>query len=170
MGRGATPRGPIETSEIFHEEAVRYVEGTWVVKEQAPEEPDAPEGVRWQIQTEITGGHVDFDFEPVVGGHEPVLFEGAILPWRLNVTVKGKRRGGEGKPEELKLPGILPGPWLLDRNASREKEPFVTEFGTDADSHLWAREASFVYWSPTKPSESPAKQIRAAQPVGSYYL
>ncbi len=167
---GRRPGGPVDTTEVFHEEAICYAEGTWVLKEQAPEEADAPEGVRWQIQTEITGGHVDFDFEPVVGGYEPVLFEGAILPWQLRVILKGKRRGGEGKSEELKLPGILPAPWLLDRNASREKEPFVTEFGADPGSHLWVREASLVYWSPTKPSESPAKQIRAAQPAASYYL
>ena len=167
---GRRPGGPIETSELFHEEAIRYVEGTWVVKEPTPDEPDKPEGVRWQIQTEISGGHVDFDFEPVVGGFEPVLFEGAILPWRLSVAIKGRKRGGEGKPEELKLPGVLPAPWLLDRNSSREKDPFVAEFGTDADSHLWAREANLVYWAKEKPSESPAKQLRASQPVASYYL
>ena len=167
---GRRPGGPIETSELFHEEAIRYVEGTWVVKEPTPDEPDKPEGVRWQIQTEISGGHVEFDFEPVVGGFEPVLFEGAIIPWRLSVAIKGRKRGGEGKPEELKLPGVLPAPWLLDRNSSREKDPFVAEFGTDAESHLWAREANLVYWAKEKPSESPAKQLRAAQPVASYYL
>ena len=160
---GRRPGGPIETAEVLHEEAIRYAEGTWVVKEPAPDEPDKPEGVRWQIQTEISGGHVDFDFEPVVGGFEPVLFEGAILPWRLSLTLKGRRRGGEGKPEELKLPGLLSSPWLLDRNASREKAPFVAEFGADPDSHLWAREASLVYWSASKPTGSPAAQVRAAQ-------
>ncbi|HBP17418.1 MAG TPA: hypothetical protein DEA08_06465 [Planctomycetes bacterium] len=167
---GRRPGGPIETAEVLHEEAIRYAEGTWVVKEPAPDQPDAPEGVRWQIQAEITGGHVDFDFEPVVGGFQPVLFEGAILPWRLSLTLKGRRRGGEGKPEELKLPGLLSSPWLLDRNASREKAPFVAEFGADPDSHLWAREASLVYWSASKPTGSPAAQVRAAQPVESYYL
>ena len=116
----ATPSGPIDTAEVFHEEAIRYAEGTWVVKEQEPPQPDAPEGIRWQIQTEVSGGHADFDFEPVVGGFEPVLFEGALLPWRLTVTIKGTKRGGEGKKDELKLPALLPDPWLLDREASRE--------------------------------------------------
>jgi len=167
---GRRPNGSLDTAEIFHEEAIRFAEGVWVIKEQAPDQPDAKEGVRWQIQTEVTGGHVDFDYEPVVGGFEPVLFKGAILPWRLTVVLKGRRRGGEGKSDELKLPGLLPSPWRLDRNASREKDPFVAEFGADAESHLWAREATLVYWSSTKPAESPAKQLRAAQPVASFYL
>jgi len=167
---GRKPSGPIDTAEVFHEEAIRYAEGTWVVKEQSPPQPDAPEGIRWQIQTSISGGHPDFDFEPVVGGFEPVLFEGAILPWRLTVTLKGQRRGGEGKSEELKLPGVLPEPWLLDRKASSEKEPFVAQFGADAESHQWAREASLVYWSARRPTTSPLQQINQAQPVESYYL
>jgi len=167
---GKRPGGPIQTAEVFHEEATRFAEATWVVKEPTPDQPDTPEGIRWQIQTEITGGHVDFDFEPVVGGFEPVLFEGATFPWRLNVTLKGKRRGSEGKLSDLKLPGLLPAPWILDRNASREKEPFVAEFGADPGSHLWAREASLVYWSASKPRSSPAAQLRAAQPVAGYYL
>ena len=139
-------------------------------KPEEPDEPDKPEGVRWQIQTEISGGHTDFDYEVVVGGFKPVEFRGGIFPWRLNVSLKGKKRGGEGKPDELKLPGLLPAPWQLDRNNSREKDPFVAEFGADADSHLWAREASLVYWAQDKPSESPAKQLRVARPVASYYL
>lgn len=167
---GRKPRGPIDTAEVFHEEAIRYAEGTWVVKEQEPPQPDAPEGIRWQIQTEVSGGYPDFDFEPVVGGFEPVQFEGAVLPWRLSVTLKGQKRGGEGKRDELKLPGTLPAPWVLDRKASREKEPFVAQFGADAESHLWAREASLVYWSPRRPTASPLQQITQAQPVESYYL
>ncbi|MCA8922884.1 MAG: hypothetical protein KDD82_13805, partial [Planctomycetes bacterium] len=126
------PQVPLDTGEVFHEEALRYAEGTWTVKAQAPDQPDAPEGVRWQIQTEVTGGHAAFDFEPVVGGFEPVRFEGALLPWRLAVSLKGQRRGGGGKLSELKLPGLLPAPWQLDREASREKEPFVSQLGADA--------------------------------------
>lgn len=166
---GRRPGGPVESSEVFHEEATRYAEGTWIVREQQPTQPEA-EGIRWQIQTEISGGHEAFDFEPVVGGYEPVLFEGALLPWRLAVTIKGTKRGGEGKRDELKLPGLLPGPWLLDREASREKEPYVAEFGADAAAYLWAREASLTYWSARRPTESPLKQIKEAQPVESYYL
>ena len=89
---------------------------------------------------------------------------------RLAVTIKGTKRGGEGKRDELKLPGLLPSPWLLDREASREKEPYVTEFGADAAAYLWAREASLTYWSARRPTESPLKQIKEAQPVESYYL
>ena len=166
---GRRPAGPVESEELFHEEATRYAEGTWIVREQAPTRPEA-EGVRWQIQTEVSGGYEAFDYEPVVGGYEPVLFEGALLPWRLAVTIKGTKRGGEGKPGELKLPGLLPEPWRLDYRGSREKEPFVAEFGADPASHLWAREASLTYWSARRPTASPLKQLMEVQPVESYYL
>lgn len=164
---GRRPTGPVESSEVFHEEATRYAEATWIVKEHAPVRP---EGMRWQIQVEISGGHAAFDFEPVVGGFEPVLFEGALLPWRLTVSIKGTKRGGEGKKDELKLPALLPDPWLLDREASREKEPYVAEFGAEPAAHLWAREATLAYFSARRPTESPLKQLQDGQPVESYYL
>lgn len=167
---GRRPGGTLHTDEVLHDEATRYAEGTWVRKTDPPDSPDAPEGARWQIQVEITGGHAAFDFEPAVGGYAPVLFEGALLPWRLGVSLRGRRRGGQGLPSELMLPGILGAPWLLDREASREKEPFVAEFGAEPEAHVWAREASLVYWSATRPTASPSAQLRQAQPVASYYL
>ena len=105
----------------------------------------------------------------MVGGFEPVLFEGALLPWRLTVTIKGTKRGGEGKKDELKLPALLPDPWLLDREASREKEPYVAEFGAEPAAHLWAREATLAYFSARRPTDSPLKQLQDGQPVESYY-
>ena len=165
---GRAPGGAVDSSEVFHEEAVRYAEGTWIVRGEEPTRP-GPEP-RWQLQTEITGGHPDLDFEPVVGGFEPVLFEGGVLPWRLTVQIRAQRRGGEGKLDELLLPGILPEPWILDRNNSREQDPRVAEDSQDPASRLWAREASLTYWSPRKPTASPLAQLEAGTPVGSYFL
>lgn len=160
---GKAPTAPAELSEVFHEEAQRYAEGTWTGRGDSE--------VQWQIQTELSGGHQDFDFEPVAGGYEPVLFEGALLPWRLVVTLKGQRRGGEGRLEDLPLPGLLPEPWLLDRAASREKEPYSPEEArAGAPSGQWVREAVLVYWSARRPTSSPVQALRAAQPVRSYYL
>lgn len=165
---GRAPAGAADTNEVFHEEAIRYAEGTWVVRGDEPTRPATEP--RWQLQTEITGGHPDLDFEPVVGGFEPALFEGVILPWRLTVQVRTQRRSGEGKPEELVMPGVLPEPWILDSNNSREQDPRVAEDSEDPASRLWAREASLTYWSAGKPTTSPLKQLEAATPVGSYYL
>lgn len=159
------PSGPMDESELFHDEAVRYAEGTWTTKGDAP-----PAATPWQIHTEITGGHPDIDFEPVVGGFEPVLFEGAVFPWRLTVQVRAQRRAEAVAPSELLLPGVLPEPWILDHNASTEKEPFVAEEAKDHAARLWAREASLVYWSARRPTVSPLRQLEEAQPVGSYFL
>jgi hypothetical protein len=165
---GRAPGGAVDTTELFHEEAIRYAEGTWTMKGEEPTKA-GPEPC-WQIQTEVTGGHADIDFEPVVGGYEPVLFEGGILPWRLTVQVRCQRRGGEGKPDELLMPGVLADPWILDHNNSREQEPRVAEEGLDPASRLWAREAALVYWSARRPTVSPIKQLEASTPVPSYFL
>ena len=161
------PGGVIDTSEIFHEEAIRYAEATWTSKD---DKPSTPKKLRWQLQTEITGGHPDIDMEPVVGGYEPVLFEGAILPWRLSVQVRTRKRGGEGKPDELPLPALLPEPWILDRGASREQEPHVEEDAEDKAARLWSREATLVYLSARRPNTSPIQQLETLPPVPSHYL
>lgn len=156
--------GSFDGVEVFHEEALRYAEGTWTTKG----ESDATRP--WQLQTEITGGHADFDFEAVVGGYEPVLFEGALLPWKLTVQVRVQHKGAEGTPSQLLLPGVLPEPWILDLNESREKEPHVEKEGQEPASRLWVREAFLVYWSARRPTESPLRQLEAARPVESYFL
>ena len=105
-----------------------------------------------------------------IAGETPPTLRGTLVTLAWEKPVSGIYYMNHGKPEELKLPGLLPGPWLLDRKASSEKEPFVSQFGADAESHLWAREASLVYWSPRRPTASPLQQINQAQPVESYYL
>lgn len=159
------PAGPVEVSDVFHDESIRYAEGTWTRKEEA-----ALATSRWQLQVELTGGHVDVDFEPVVGGYEPILFEGAILPWKLSVQVRVQRRGDTVPDQEWGFPGILPEPWILDRNLSTEKAPFVAEEAKDHAARLWAREASLIYWSPRRPTVPPLRQLEEAQPVDSYFL
>ncbi|MCW8138600.1 MAG: hypothetical protein KIT58_06825 [Planctomycetota bacterium] len=161
------PGGAVDTSEVFCEEALRYAEATWTLKGEAPQ---APRALRWQLHTELTGGHPDVDMEPVVGGYEPVLFEGAVLPWRLTVHVRARRRGGEGTPDELPLPGLLPTPWVLDRGASREQEPHVEEDADDAAARLWAREATLVYLAARRPTTSPIRELEGLPPVPSHYL
>lgn len=159
------PANAVDTGEVLHEEALRYAEGTWTTKDDPADELRP-----WSIQTEITGGHVDFDFEPVVGGYEPVLFEGAILPWRLTVQVRAQRRGANVSRDELLLPGVLPEPWILDHNESREREPTVEKEGLDPESRVWVREASLVYWSARRPTASPLRQLEESRPVSSYFL
>lgn len=159
------PGSAVDTGEVIHEEALRYAEGTWTTKDETHQDPRP-----WSIQTEISGGHADFDFEPVVGGYEPVLFEGAILPWKLTVQIRAQRRGASIGRDELLLPGVLPDPWILDRNESREREPTVEKEGLDPESRVWVREASLVYWSARRPTASPLRQLEAAQPVASYFL
>jgi len=98
------------------------------------------------------------------------MFEGGLLPWRLTVHVRCRRRGGEGKPDELPLPAVLPEPWILDRNSSREQEPSVAEEGQDPATRLWVREGWLIYWSSRRPTQSPLQQLETARPVGSLYL
>lgn len=160
------PGGAVHTSEVYHEESARYAEGTWTTKG----DPTEAQTSRWQLQLEITGGHPDVDFEPVCGGYEPVLFEGATLPWKLTVQVRVKRRGDEVQPEQFLLPGVLPDPWILDRNASTERQPIVVEDAKDGAARLWQREASLVYLSARKPTASPLHQLEDGRPVFSYYL
>lgn len=165
---GRRPAAEPDTAEVLHEEALRYAEGTWTFKGEAPK--PATSTPRWRLETELSGGHADVDMEPVIGGYEPVLFEGALLPWRMTVHVRTQRRGGEGKPEELPLPAVLPDPWVLDRAASREKEPYVAEDAEEPAARLWAREATLAYLAARRPTTSPLRQLEELPPVPSYYL
>lgn len=162
------PAGAVSESEVVYEKALRQAEGTWIVRGSAP--TASGDEARREIKAELAGGHVDFDYEPVVGGYEPVLFEGARLPWKLTVLAKVWRVGGEGSPAELKFPRVLPDPWRLDRNASKETEPVLEQPGATAESHRWSREASLVYYSPKRPRVSPLKQLKEGSRVTSYYL
>jgi len=165
------PPGAKKSSEVFHEEAARFAEGVWTFQED-PEEEDDPESAlnRLELRLALSGGHVGFDFEPVVGGYEPVLFEGAILPWTLTAQVKVKKRGGEGKPADLLLPGELGDPWRLDRQASRESLPYLAEPSSEPDSRLWARDATLVYRAARRPDRWPSEALKDARPVESYWL
>ena len=165
------PPGAKKSSEIFHEEAVHFAEGVWTFQEDPEEEePDSPTPNLLELRLTLSGGHADFDFEPVVGGYEPVTFEGALLPWKLTAQIKVRKRGGEGKPGELLLPGVLAEPWLLDRKVSHETLPYLAEPSDEPDARLWARDAALVYWSARRPDRYPSAELKDVQPVESYWL
>ncbi len=84
--------------------------------------------------------------------------------------VRTRKRGGEGKPDELPLPALLPEPWILDRGTSREQEPHVEEDAEDKAARLWGREATLVYLSARRPTTSPIQQLETLPPVPSHYL
>jgi len=127
-------------AEVFEEEARRYAEGVWTI-----EGGSTPNGEpRLEVKTELSGGHTGFDFEVTANGYPPVLFEGGLSPWRLVVRIRVVAKD----VADLRWPQVLPPPWRLDFDGSSETEPF-------RDGSDWAREATLLYWSQTRPPASP---------------
>ena len=133
------------SGEVFEELARRQVEAVWTVEGDVPTEEGK---ARLDVRTELSGGHAGFDFELAVGGYAPVLFEGALLPWRLvvKITVSAQER------DQLRWPQLLPDPWRLDHQGSSESEPY-------REGSRWVREASLLYWSATRPTRSPRELL-----------
>ena len=130
------------TSEITEEEAIRRVEAVWTL-EGAP-----TRGRDLVVHTELSGGQAGFDYEPVVGGYPPVVFDGAILPWRLLVKIRAMAADRDG----LRVPQQLPKPWRLDAAGSSEGEP-------RPEGDRWICESTLLYWSATPPKSSPREQL-----------
>ena len=123
----------------------------------------------WKMRIDLSGGARQVSFEPVSGGL-PIMFTGARTPYQAALSVVVERRGGYGTRASLPFPPLLPSPWVLIENESTESEPELTEAGTTDEADKWARSASLVYRSASKPPGEPLKYLRenAARRVESY--
>lgn len=153
-----------EDRELVDGEADETYGATYVSRE----DPQTDDGTT--IRVVITGGHEAQRWRPLAGGLEPFVAYGGIRQWTATVTVLVKKVGGGGTRAELKVPGRLPKPWILDENGSQEGEPEIDHRAGDPARHVWKREATYVYNSPKRPEASPLVQLGAAQPVNGLLL
>lgn len=162
------PSGSLSRDVLVTEPSGLLVRGEWEIKTQRTTSSGAETSM--VVEVEITGGGPDIDFEPTVGGFEPVMFEGGVLPWVARVSVSVERTGGSGRHSELRLPGPPGEPWIFIPNESTEKDPYRVEAekGTDEAQDKWKREAVLVFKAPRAPDEPVSLAMARAQPVASY--
>lgn len=160
--------------EKINRQSHRSYEATWVRKRST--KTDIDKVYTSALAITLTGGHESFDYEPISGGFAPVLFEGALQPWRVTVRLQFRQVGGEGlNAGELLLPPLAAFKALglrLDYDASEEGEPQVEKGAIESGSIEWVRTATLVFWSATRPNTT---QIRGeienrADGQASYYL
>ena len=154
-------------SEVTHNTAKLVSRGVWTTRRKRTKSKQN----RWTIEVEITGGYPQEDYDPIMNGLPPVLFVGAIQPWKATVTIDFEDTG-TAKTADMKLPG-LPAhddPWRLDRNASSETEPVLTEKAEDVASNKYTRTARLVFWATRAPIKPLLEQINEQPQVVSYYL
>lgn len=164
-GETKKPAGTLDSSEVEYDSAKREFVGEWVIR--------TPKGGRILsvVGVELTGGHQSFNFVPVPGGYPPVRQDGPLQPWKATVSVLVTRLGGNGSAEDLPLPALLPAPWALDWDESKEGSPVMEEFKANPQKARWRREATLVFKSATKPPVHPAKVIAAdGRTVPSHFL
>lgn len=162
--------------ELRHDKSNRIYQATWSTTETdtgggGREEEAGGGGAVWLIRGDVTGGHQAISFEAVSGGLAPVEFRGPLMPWTLTVSIQAERVGGTGKASELKFPPVLPGPWILDLNASSETDPYITTRGATPEQDRYRRDARLVYRCATKPKSFPVASIREQKKaaVESYF-
>lgn len=171
---GKKPALPLTRTIVVNTPSARTYSATWVLEDQPPDEgnADGEGGIVYELEFVLTGGAPVIDWEPTSGGFPPVRFDGGLLPAQLTLSVRVLLRGGEGSADELPFPAILPEPWVLDRDRSREAEPRRLSPGREAGADEWERRAELTYWAPTLPERLPGELLASAagRAVRSYYL
>lgn len=163
------PGGSLSSSVVVSEPSSRLYRGTWEKRTQRTD-PQSGDTSTTEVRVVVSGGGRAIDFEPVAGDFEPVMFEGAMLPWQATVSVTVERTGGSGLLSELRLPGPPGEPWVLIRGESEEGDPYkvLAERGTDSAQDKWKREARLVFRAPRPPEKPVAEAIASAQPIASH--
>lgn len=167
------PGGSITRKVIVDERAEKFASGTWVQVEGSSSGGGGPgsPGTFPTITAEISGGYPVISWEPITGGLDPMLFEGARLPFRLDLTINLTYTGADPKREDMKFPGELPSPWRLDLDASSQTDPVETERAFNPSQSKWSRSAKLTYWSATKPTSGKTflEQLEGAGTTASYF-
>lgn len=160
-----TKRPVVYSSQVIVDEPLtRFYGGTWVRR---ATEAVFPGNDDWDVSVTIRGGQRSVKFRKVCGGRRPLKSVGAYGWWVATVVITKQKRGGSATIlEAMKLPALLPAPWILDPDQSEEGEPHPIERGSERSTWLWERTARLVYLSAEPPQLPVFTQLLAQAAAG----
>lgn len=116
---------------------------------------------RYEIAISVQGGAKRAQLTPISSAHLPRKVIGPLLPLRLTLVIRREFGGSQADATRgrLKLPAILPDPWLLRPDESQE-DPLPRRILNAQGQLRWVRQASIVYEAPGRDSVD-LSQVRA---------